>query len=92
MVDVDDYLISYINELLSFGETMFSLYLSSEPPESLFYFIDRFRFKVACVASVSVWFRSKKRPWKGIFGFDRARNEARTPPRAQYLRHFSRGL
>ena len=26
----------------------------------------------------SVWFRSKKRPWKGIFGFDRARNLART--------------
>ena len=26
---------------------------------------------IACVASVSVWFRSKKRPWKGIFGFDR---------------------
>ena len=23
---------------------------------------------VACVASVSVWFRSKKIPWKGIFG------------------------
>ena len=23
---------------------------------------------VACVASVSVWFRSKKRPWKGSFG------------------------
>ena len=33
---------------------------------------------LACVASVSVWFRSKKRPWKGIFGFDRARNETRT--------------
>ena len=33
---------------------------------------------VACVASVSVWFRSKNRPWKGIFGFDRARNETRT--------------
>ena len=32
---------------------------------------------LACVASVSVWFRSKKRPWKGIFGFDRARNETR---------------
>ena len=23
---------------------------------------------IACVASVSVWFRSKKRPWKGSFG------------------------
>ena len=31
MVDVDDYLTSYINELLSFGETMFSPCLSSEP-------------------------------------------------------------
>ena len=26
----------------------------------------------SCVASVCLWFRSKKRPWKGIFGFDRA--------------------
>ena len=33
---------------------------------------------IACV-SVPVWFRSIKRPWKGIFGFDRARNETRTP-------------
>ena len=33
---------------------------------------------LACVASVSVWFLSKKRRWKGIFGFDRARNETRT--------------
>ena len=30
---------------------------------------------VACVASVSVRFRSKERPRKGIFDFDRARNE-----------------
>ena len=37
-----------------------------------------FTSSLACVASVSVWFRSKKRPWKGIFGFDRARNETRT--------------
>ena len=29
---------------------------------------------VACVASVSIWFRSKKIPRKGSFGFDRARN------------------
>ena len=29
---------------------------------------------VACVASVSVWFRSKERPRSGIFGFDRAKN------------------
>ena len=32
---------------------------------------------IACVASVSVRFRSKERPRKGIFGFDRARNETR---------------
>ena len=31
----------------------------------------------ACVASVSVWFRSKEIPRKGTFGFDRARNETR---------------
>ena len=33
--------------------------------------------RVACVASVSVWFRSKERPRNGILGFDRARNETR---------------
>ena len=32
---------------------------------------------VACVASVSVWFRGKEIPRKGTFGFDRARNETR---------------
>ena len=32
-------------------------------------------FKLACVASVSVWFRSKEIPRKGTFGFDRVRNE-----------------
>ena len=32
---------------------------------------------LACVTSVSVWFRSKERPRKGILGFGRARNEAR---------------
>ena len=30
---------------------------------------------VACVASVSVWFRSKERPRNGILGYVRARNE-----------------
>ena len=35
---------------------------------------------LACVASVSVWFRSKKSSWKGTFGFDRGRNETRTKP------------
>ena len=29
---------------------------------------------LASVPSVSVWLRSKKRPWNGSFGFDRARN------------------
>ena len=29
---------------------------------------------LACVASVSVWFRSKERPRNGILGFGRARN------------------
>ena len=38
---------------------------------------------LACVASVSVWFRSKEIPRNGTFGFDRARN---------YLRPSSRGL
>ena len=32
---------------------------------------------LACVASVSVWFRSKERPGNGILGFGRARNETR---------------
>ena len=33
---------------------------------------------IACVASVSVWFRGKEIPRKGTFGFARARNETRT--------------
>ena len=33
--------------------------------------------EIDCVASVSVWFRSKEIPRKGTFGFDRARNETR---------------
>ena len=32
---------------------------------------------IACVASVSAWFRSKERPRNGILGFGRARNETR---------------
>ena len=32
---------------------------------------------LACVAIVSVWFRSKERPWNGILGFGRSRNETR---------------
>ena len=30
---------------------------------------------VACVAGVSVWFRSKEKPGNGILGFGRVRNE-----------------
>ena len=33
--------------------------------------------QLACVASVSVWFRGKEIPRKETFGFDRARNETR---------------
>ena len=36
-----------------------------------------FLWYLACVASVSVWFRSKEIPRNGTFGFDRARNETR---------------
>ena len=32
---------------------------------------------LACVARVSVWFRSKERQRNGIFGFGRSRNETR---------------
>ena len=32
---------------------------------------------LACVASVSVWFRSRERPKNGIFGFGRGRNGTR---------------
>ena len=43
--------------------------------------------RLACVASVSVWFRSKERPWNGILGFGRARNETRAK-RAIFLAVF----
>ena len=33
--------------------------------------------RLACVASVSVWFPSKERPRSEIFGFGRTRNETR---------------
>ena len=35
------------------------------------------RNDIACVATVSVWFRSKERPRNGIHRFGRARNETR---------------
>ena len=35
----------------------------------------KFCKKLFCVASVSVWFRSKEIPRKRTFGFDRARND-----------------
>ena len=45
---------------------------------------------LAYVASVSVWFRSKEKPRKGTFGFDRARNETRASLLVAPL--FSRSL
>ena len=56
------------------------------------------RILLACVASVSVLFRSKERPRNEILGFGRARNETRAKkflsphPLPAYSRHFSRGL
>ena len=51
---------------------------------------DRVSKLLACVASVSVWFRSKKRPRNDprnkILGFGRARNETSAP--LFCLRHF----
>ena len=46
--------------------------------------------RLACVASVSVWFRSKEIPRKGTFGIDRARNETRAKKwkRATFLAVF----
>ena len=38
---------------------------------------DSANLAIACVASVSVRFRSKERPRNGILSFDRARNETR---------------
>ena len=35
-----------------------------------------FNDQIVCVASVSVWFRSKERQRNGILGFGRARNES----------------
>ena len=40
-------------------------------------FVFLFARVLACVASVSVWFRTKERPRNGILGFRRARNETR---------------
>ena len=40
-------------------------------------FVFLFARVLACVASVSVWFRTKGRPRNGILGFGRARNETR---------------
>ena len=38
----------------------------------LYILVSQSRFHLACVASVSVWFRSKERPRNGIFRFGRA--------------------
>ena len=62
--------------------------------------IHLFVFALVCVASVSVWFRSKERPRKGIFGFSRPRsllqNRTETlatqamyaPIQSSFIRHF----
>ena len=41
------------------------------------YEMTRIRQRVACVASVSVWFQRKERLRNAILGFGRARNETR---------------
>ena len=45
---------------------------------------------LACVPSVSVWFRSKEGPMKRTFGFDCAKKENES--QKIYLCHFLRGL
>ena len=40
--------------------------------------LHRDNIMIACVASVSVWFRSNERPRNGIFCFGRARNGTRS--------------
>ena len=54
--------------------------------KSLFKWRFRSRSVVACVASVSVRFRGKERPRKGIFSLDSTRNETRAK-NAPFLRH-----
>ena len=46
---------------------------------------------LACVASVSVWLRSKEIPRKGTFGIDRARNETRVDSRSSVFSPKSHG-
>ena len=53
------------------ASSLFLLYLS------IFQWYFESQGFLACVASVSVWFRSKERPRNGILGFGRARNEKR---------------
>ena len=48
-----------------------------------------FCLRLACVASVSVWFGSKEIPRKGILGNDRARNKTRAIFRAVFDSHSS---
>ena len=50
-------------------------------------------YLLACVASVSVWFRSKERPRNGIFGFGRARKgNERYLPSSPPPRSFTRAI
>ena len=41
---------------------------------------------IACVASVSVWFRSKKRPRNRIFGFGRVNNGTNRVSESSFLK------
>ena len=45
-----------------------------------------------CIANVSIWFRSKKRPRNGILCFGRVKNDPPPSPLLFYLLHFSRCL
>ena len=61
-----------------------TLWMHPYPMVFLAPFITSPCFILACVASVSVYFRSKKKTGNGIFGFDRARNETRAIFRAVF--------
>ena len=78
--------VTYVSQWLTAFNTFVSIYSVKCSQDAL-----------ACVASVSVWFRRKEIPRKGVFdhrgqrSIDRARNETRAKE-LFYLRHFSRGL
>ena len=54
------------------------LFFTIDPLDTIIpHTLGNLKLELACVASVSVWFRSKERPRNGILGFGRARNETR---------------